>query len=106
MALLEHTPTTTPADAERILREVYGLEVEATSLASERDKAFRVEASDGRRWVLKVSNALEDREVLEAQTEAAALAGAAGVPVQHVHPAADGDLIPRRGRGSPGRSAS
>ena len=95
MALLEHTPTTTPADAERILREVYGLEVEATSLASERDKAFRVEASDGRRWVLKVSNALEDREVLEAQTEAAALAGAAGVPVQHVHPAADGDLIPR-----------
>ena len=82
MALLDHTPTTTVADAERVAREVYGLRARATALPSERDKAFRIEADDGSRWVLKVSNALERRELLDAQNVMARRAAAAGVPVQ------------------------
>jgi 4-aminobutyrate aminotransferase-like enzyme/Ser/Thr protein kinase RdoA (MazF antagonist) len=84
MSLLDHTPTTTPADAERIAREAYGVDCTAVMLPSERDKAFRLDVADGGRRVLKVSNGLERREVLEAQNRMAALASAAGVPVQGV----------------------
>jgi 4-aminobutyrate aminotransferase-like enzyme/Ser/Thr protein kinase RdoA (MazF antagonist) len=93
MSLLDHTPTTTPADAERIVRDLYGLDVRAAPLPSERDKAFRIDASDGTRLVLKVSNALELREVLEAQNEMARRAAAAGVPVQGVRRSLAGEEI-------------
>ena len=93
MSLLDHTPSTTTSDAERISREVYGIEGTATALPSERDRTFRLDAADGTRWVLKVSNALEDRAVLEAQCEMAARASAAGVPVQAVRRSLAGDEI-------------
>ncbi len=94
MSLLAHTPTTTASDAARIVREVYGLEAIATDLPSERDRAFRVEAGDGSRWVLKVSNALEDPAMLAVQTEVAAKAAAAGLPVQGVRRSLSGDDAP------------
>ncbi|HET7900525.1 MAG TPA: aminotransferase class III-fold pyridoxal phosphate-dependent enzyme [Candidatus Nanopelagicales bacterium] len=95
MSLLDHTPTTTATDAERIVREVFGLEATATDLPSERDRAFRVEAADGSRWVLKVSNALEDPATLAVQTEVAALAKAAGLPVQGLERSLSGEEVPR-----------
>jgi 4-aminobutyrate aminotransferase-like enzyme/Ser/Thr protein kinase RdoA (MazF antagonist) len=82
MSLLDHTPRTTAADAERIAREVYGVTGTATGLPSERDRVFRVAADDGSTWVLKVSNALEQADVLDAQLQAAARAAASGIPVQ------------------------
>jgi len=93
MSLLDHTPTATPADAERLARDVFGLVGRASDLPSERDRNFRIDAEDGSTWVLKVSNSLEKRAVLEVQAEAAALAAAAGVPVQRSRPALTGEPI-------------
>ena len=93
MSLLAHTPTTTADDAVRIVREVYGLEATATDLPSERDRAFRIEAADGSRWVLKVSNALEDPTTLAVQTEVAQRAAAAGLPVQAVRRSLSGERV-------------
>ncbi len=94
MSLLDHTPPTSAADAERIARDVFGVVAAACELPSERDRNFRLDAEDGTTWVLKVSNALEQREVLEAQAQAAALAAAAGVPVQAPRSARSGEEIP------------
>jgi 4-aminobutyrate aminotransferase-like enzyme/Ser/Thr protein kinase RdoA (MazF antagonist) len=93
MALLDHTPTTTVADAERLALEIFGVAGAAAELPSERDRNFRVDAEDGTTWVLKVSNSLESRAVLEVQAQAAALAAAAGVPVQRPRPSATGEPI-------------
>ena len=94
MSLLDHTPPTSAADAERIARDVFGVAAAACELPSERDRNFRLDAEDGTTWVLKVSNALEQREVLEAQAQAAALAAAAGVPVQAPRSARSEEEIP------------
>ena len=94
MSVLDHTPSTSPDDAERIAREVYGLNVVATVMPSERDKTFRLDAADGISYVMKVSNALDPLDLLEAQTQAAELAHAAGVPVQQLHRAVTGEKIP------------
>jgi 4-aminobutyrate aminotransferase-like enzyme/Ser/Thr protein kinase RdoA (MazF antagonist) len=94
MSLLDHTPSTSPADAERIAAEVYGLQVQASAMPSERDKTFRLNAADGAAYVMKVSNALDTLDLLEAQTQAAELAHAAGVPVQQLRRALTGEKIP------------
>ncbi len=60
-------PTLTPADAERVLRDVYGLQGHVDALPSERDQNFRLTTPDARRFVLKVSHADESRSVLEQQ---------------------------------------
>jgi 4-aminobutyrate aminotransferase-like enzyme/Ser/Thr protein kinase RdoA (MazF antagonist) len=93
MSLLDHTPSTSTADAERIALEVYGVPGTATLLPSERDRVFRIAAADGTSWVLKVSNALESRDVLEAQLEAADRAIAAGLPVQAARRTLAGERI-------------
>ena len=94
MSLLDHTPSTTPSDAERIAREVYGLDVTAHAMASERDKTFRLDTTDGPAYVMKVSNALDTLDLLEAQTQAAEIAIAAGVCVQDVRRSLGGEQIP------------
>ena len=94
MSLLDHTPSTTPADAERIAREVYGLDVTAVGMPSERDKTFRLDTSSGPAFVMKVSNALDPLDLLEAQTAAADRALAANVAVQGVHQSLSGEKIP------------
>jgi len=40
MNLLAHAPSFTMADAERIAREMYGVDATATPLTSERDQNF------------------------------------------------------------------
>ena len=93
MALLDHTPTVDVADAERIARDIFGIEGVVTSLPSERDRNFRIDASDGRAYVLKVANGSESRDVVEAQMAVAARASEAGVPVQGAYAALSGALI-------------
>ena len=93
MALLDHTPTVDVVDAQRIARDLFGIDGAVTSLPSERDRNFRIEASDGREFVLKVANGSETRDVLEAQMAVAARAGESGVPVQGAHAALSGALI-------------
>ena len=93
MALLDHTPTTTLDEARRICVEVFGVSGDVTELPSERDRNFRVDAGAEGMWVLKVANALESREVLEAQAETASRAAYGGVPVAGVRRSLAGDEI-------------
>ncbi|MEO8683598.1 MAG: phosphotransferase [Devosia sp.] len=57
-------------DAEKLARELYGFSGTARLLTAERDKNFLLEAEDGLRLVLKVSNPAEDRLVTNFQTSA------------------------------------
>lgn len=92
MSLLQHAPRFEPSAACTIARAAYGLEAEASPLDSERDQNFLLQVADGRRFVLKIANASEDRELLEAQN--AAMAHAAGTGLcPAVLPSRDGTRI-------------
>ncbi|WP_198045876.1 phosphotransferase [Novosphingobium aquimarinum] len=64
-------------DAEALARDIYGLELTASALTSERDRNFRMLGADGSGFVLKVSNPAEEREVVNLQTCALAHLGRA-----------------------------
>jgi 4-aminobutyrate aminotransferase-like enzyme/Ser/Thr protein kinase RdoA (MazF antagonist) len=68
--LLAHAPTFTAADAERIARDLYGVDAAASPLTSERDQNFLLTPTHGDAFVLKISNSLEDPALLDAQREA------------------------------------
>jgi Ser/Thr protein kinase RdoA (MazF antagonist) len=63
-------PLMTPADAEHVTYEYFGVRASATLLESERDLNFRMAGSKGEMLLLKVTNASEDRTVTNLQTEA------------------------------------
>jgi 4-aminobutyrate aminotransferase-like enzyme/Ser/Thr protein kinase RdoA (MazF antagonist) len=67
MTLLAHAPRLTLRDAEHLARSLFGVETVATALPSERDQNVRLRAADGAGYVLKVANATERREMLEAE---------------------------------------
>ena len=90
MTLLGQAPRLTAARAEEIGHETYGVATTAHPLPSERDQNFRLEVDGVPTYVLKVANRTESADVLAAQHDAAALALAAGLPVQRVHPTLDG----------------
>ncbi len=90
MSLLQHAPVLTSARAEQIARAAYGVTATAHPLPSERDQNFRLDVAGVATYVLKVANRTESADVLAAQSGAAALARAAGLPVQGVHPTLDG----------------
>jgi len=68
MSLVEHAPALSLDDAARIVEGLYGLRGVVQELPSERDQNFLVNVG-GERYVLKIANALENREILEAQNE-------------------------------------
>ena len=61
-------PTLTPAQAEALAREHWGLDGAARPLGSERDQNFLIDAPDGR-FVLKIANEAEDPVVTDLQTQ-------------------------------------
>src|SRR6187200_1216534 len=69
--MLHDAPRFSPSDAERIARERFGLDGRASELTSERDQNFLIDAG-GRRVVIKIANAAEDRAMLDAQQRALA----------------------------------
>src|SRR5687767_2683716 len=69
---LDQAPSVTPADASAIALEHFGVEASASPLPSERDQNFLLETPAAGRFVLKVSNASDDRALLEAQIAAMA----------------------------------
>ncbi|MBI1379065.1 MAG: aminotransferase class III-fold pyridoxal phosphate-dependent enzyme [Frankiales bacterium] len=93
MSLLDHTPTTSSARAAELAADLFGLHGTVTELPSERDRNFRVDAGAEGVWVLKIANGLESRDVLDAQSGAAARAAAAGVPVQGVRRSRSGEEV-------------
>src|SRR5215472_19220337 len=57
--------------AGRIMRDRFGVSASSlVPLAGERDQNFRVDTSDGRRLLLKISNPADGRSTVEMQTAA------------------------------------
>ncbi len=63
-------PSLSAADAKEVARSAFGLDIAVEPLVSERDQNFRLTDPTGRGWVLKVSNAAEDRAVVEMEVAA------------------------------------
>jgi Ser/Thr protein kinase RdoA (MazF antagonist) len=70
MQLLMHTPAFDLGSATRIAEKLFGLRATARALPSERDQNFLLTDLTGEKFVLKIANALESRELLEAQNAA------------------------------------
>jgi Ser/Thr protein kinase RdoA (MazF antagonist) len=63
-------PDLAPAAVEALVHRAYGIEGSARPLKGERDQNCLVQASDGRRYVLKISNPSEPPEVVDFQVAA------------------------------------
>lgn len=72
MSLLRQAPRFDVSDAMRLARELFAIDATASPLPSERDQNFRLTTATGARFVLKISNATEDRALVEAQNAALA----------------------------------
>ncbi len=87
-------PRLTVGDARAIARSRFGIDGDASELVSERDQNFLVRGEAGA-WVLKVSNAAEERAVVE--MEVAAVEHIAGrdpdLPLPRARPALDGEAV-------------
>lgn len=89
------TPRATEDDARSIAAKCYGLIAVAKALTSERDRNFHLHGEDGRDFVLKITNASEERAVEEMQTAAILHIAqeAPGLPIPRICRTADGDLV-------------
>ncbi|HTL45558.1 MAG TPA: aminotransferase class III-fold pyridoxal phosphate-dependent enzyme [Vicinamibacterales bacterium] len=65
-----HPPDVSENAAQRLGRDLYGLDAVAAALPSERDRNFRLDTPDGARYVLKIANAREPTGMLEAENAA------------------------------------
>jgi len=90
-------PRLFPADAERLARELWGVEGAASELPSERDQNFRIRASSGESFVLKIAGASESDDVVDLQNRALAWLAERdpSLPVPRVIPSRDGAAIAR-----------
>ena len=52
-------PAFSDSEAISIAQEFYGIDARVSPLVSERDQNFRLDAIDGKRYTLKISNAAE-----------------------------------------------
>ena len=95
--LAAEPPALTIERAEEVARTVFGVGGEVRMLVSERDQNFAIREPDGGAWVLKVSNAAEDRGVVEMEVGAIDRIAQVdpGLPVPRARPALDGSPIAR-----------
>ncbi|MCG6947487.1 MAG: aminotransferase class III-fold pyridoxal phosphate-dependent enzyme [Acidobacteria bacterium] len=95
----------TPADAESLAREHWGLVCRAEPLAGEVDRNFLLVSENGDRWVLKVSRENTDPTGLEYQIETMRFLENSPVAhlVQRPLPTADGRFLLPFGPGESGR---
>ena len=71
MALvIDKLPRFSTHEAEKVALELYGIACRAEELPSERDQNFYLEVQSGDGYVLKIANAAEDRDILDAQNKA------------------------------------
>lgn len=75
MSLLHLTPSLPAAAARALARTLFGVDGDVEPLPGERDRNFRIDAADGRRYVLKIGNAADDEALVDAQHQAMAAAG-------------------------------
>jgi 4-aminobutyrate aminotransferase-like enzyme/Ser/Thr protein kinase RdoA (MazF antagonist) len=101
--IVTDAPRFDAAGAARIARQLYGIDAVALPLTSERDQNFLLTDQAGERRVLKIANAGEQREILEAQQAAMAHVAARGAAAPRPLPGLNGDIITSV-RGDDGRS--
>ncbi len=90
--MLQTTPDFSIEQAKLLLAEHYGLEGSLSPLDSERDQNFKVAASDGKIYILKIVNAAEPLVASEFQTELLGHLGvhAPDLPVPHIRKTVSG----------------
>jgi Ser/Thr protein kinase RdoA (MazF antagonist) len=93
-ALSTAVPALPPAQLQALARRLYGIDGSVKSLAGERDQNCRLEAADGRRYVLKISNPSEPVDVVDFQIAA----------LDHIAQAAPEQPVPRVVRTLEGRT--
>jgi len=93
-ALSTDAPCLAAADVRALARGLYGIDGSVQSLAGERDQNCRVEAADGSRYVLKISNPSEPADVVDFQIAA----------LDHIAQAAPDQPVPRVVRTLEGRT--
>ncbi|MGH9752050.1 MAG: aminotransferase class III-fold pyridoxal phosphate-dependent enzyme, partial [Blastocatellia bacterium] len=91
--MLEHSPNFSLEEATALARDLYGIDATASALPSERDQNFLLQVRSGKKYVLKIANALEDRALLEAQQQAMARVAERALWGQRIAPAQSGDLL-------------
>jgi 4-aminobutyrate aminotransferase-like enzyme/Ser/Thr protein kinase RdoA (MazF antagonist) len=67
---VRHRPQFTSAEAVRLARELYVIDVTAHELPSERDQNFELRCQSGDRFVLKIANSDALRRILDCQNQA------------------------------------
>jgi Ser/Thr protein kinase RdoA (MazF antagonist) len=84
------------SEAQKLVRDRYGLDTVATRLATEKDDTFRLAAADGRCWTLKVAHPAEPPAGIGFQTELLGHVARAdpAVPAPRVLPDRQGQLWP------------
>ncbi|MGH7470240.1 MAG: aminotransferase class III-fold pyridoxal phosphate-dependent enzyme [Longimicrobiales bacterium] len=73
-----HQPSFSERSGADLARSIFGIDGSTTPLPSERDQNFRLQAANGARFVLKISQAGEDRALLACQNEVMERLNAAG----------------------------
>ena len=68
MSVVEYAPKLDVKEAARLVKDLYGLDGTLNELPSERDQNFLVSIR-GARYVLKIANTTEQREMLDAQNK-------------------------------------
>jgi 4-aminobutyrate aminotransferase-like enzyme/Ser/Thr protein kinase RdoA (MazF antagonist) len=93
---LDRNPPAHSIDAVRdVARRCYGIEGEYRTLPSERDQSFRIDTSDGARYILKIANRSESDDVIDFQLGALRHIAAvdASLPVPRVIETLDKQLL-------------
>src|SRR6266545_399049 len=91
--MLEYSPSFSFEEATALARDLYGLDVAASALPSERDQNFLLQDRSGGKYVLKIANSLEDRALLEAQQQAMARVAERAPRGQRIAPTQSGALL-------------
>lgn len=93
--LIANSPDFPAEIAEALAWDAFGLKGRLTPLYSERDQNFRVSDAEQGDWVLKISNAIEDRSLVDAQVQALQFLArtAPDLPLPRVRQGADGGPI-------------
>ena len=93
MALVGYAPLFSPSKAEELASSYYGIRAQAAPLPSERDQNFLLTSETGEKYVLKISNAMEDRSLLEAQNQVMLHLAGRLTFCQRIIPGLEGNLI-------------
>ena len=93
--MVTDAPRFDAVSAARIARQLYGIDATALPLTSERDQNFLLTTTAGERRILKIANALERPELLEAQQAAMAHVAPHLPACPRPLPTLSGDIVTR-----------